>query len=187
MPGLSHQLLLNWVYLRGLSSCDMLRLTKICPVLRFCEKLLGRQVLRTTGYTPNLMKNCVLQSLAWLLHNYFLPVLNPSSADQPHGQSMRPVLPLLKQYKALSKIVTRDASLKINYQTEITKVLRDLERWISETKVAANVSGGAFGWDVDSGEERDGYSRSNTKEQVAIEILCDGLLEKGCLVPLSKK
>lgn len=100
---------------------------------------------------------------------------------------MRPVAPLFKQYKVLSKIVTRDVSLKVNYQSEITKVLRDLERWISEAKVAANVSGGAFGWEVDYHDERDGPPGLNPKERVAIELLCDGLLEKGCLVPLSKK
>jgi ribosomal biogenesis protein LAS1 len=96
---------------------------------------------------------------------------------------MRSAGPLLKRYKALTKIVTRDASLKPKHEPEITRVLRDVERWISEAKVA----GGAPGWDLDTRETRDDKSRVDVKERVALEGLCDALLEKGCLVPLSKK
>jgi ribosomal biogenesis protein LAS1 len=100
---------------------------------------------------------------------------------------MRPVLPLLKQYKALSKIVTRDASMRSRYQSEITKVLRDIERWVSEAKVAASITGDSFGWDVQDFQETDDNQNSNVKERLALEGLCDGLLAVGCLVPLSKR
>jgi ribosomal biogenesis protein LAS1 len=100
---------------------------------------------------------------------------------------MRPVSPLLEQYKTLSKITTRDVSLRSKYQGEITKVLRDIERWVSEVRVAANVAGGAFGWDTETVNEQDENGQLDTKERVALEGLCDALLEKGCLVPLSKR
>src|ERR1700722_3031311 len=112
--------------------------------------------------------------MSWLFHNYFLPTLNPLTAlrSQP---TLRPLAPLLKQYKSLLKLTTRDASLSTQYQPAIDRVVRDVERWVAETKVAANVG---LGWDADEG---------GASERWALDKLCDALLEKGILVPLSKK
>lgn len=83
----------------------------------------------------------------------------------------------------MSKITVRDASLKANYKMETTKILRDIERWIAEAKVAADVSAATLEWELDSSAdpEEDG------REQWALEKFSDVLLEKGGLVPVSKK
>jgi ribosomal biogenesis protein LAS1 len=75
----------------------------------------------------------------------------------------------------------RDASLRSHYHQEIKTILKDVERWIAEATVAANVAVGELGWD--SPEKAD----QSTKEKWALERLCDALMEKGALVPLSKK
>ena len=115
--------------------------------------------------------------MAWLLHNYFLPTLNPAAAAPPPSQPvpLRPLAPLLKQYKALSKATIRDASLAPRYSLDISRILRDVERWVTEAKVAAR----GVRWE--DGEEVD------SRERWALDRLCDALLEKGALVPLSKK
>jgi len=63
-------------------------------------------------------------------------------------------------------------------------LLREIERWVAEAKVAANVAVGGFGWDVDSTAEYDGQ---DVRERWALDRLCEALLEKGVLVPTSKK
>lgn len=121
--------------------------------------------------------------MSWLLQNYFLPVLNPSTI--PHAQtSLRPVSPLLKRYKTLMKLTTRDKSVQDQHRSELLAVERDIERWVSEGKLGADPSVAFVGddWDGDGdGEEED------WRERWALERLCDALLEKGALVPLSKK
>jgi ribosomal biogenesis protein LAS1 len=116
--------------------------------------------------------------MTWLLHNYFLPTLNPSTAPPPEASPLRPLAPVLKLYKSLQKIVIRDASLRSQYHQEIKSVFKDVERWVAEATVAANVAGGDLGWD--KGDQ-------SSKERWALERLCDALMEKGALVPLSKK
>lgn len=76
------------------------------------------------------------------------------------------------------KMTTRDASLRSQYKHELNTIFRDIERWVSEAKVSANFSSGGMGWDSDDQEG---------KEKWALEQLCEALLEKGALVPLSKK
>ena len=120
----------------------------------------------------------------WLLQNYFLPSINPSLPQPSQAQPLRPVTPLLKQYKNLLKITTRDASLRTQYKTDITRVLRDIERWVAEAKVAADVSAATIEWDIDSSE---GSSEEDGREQWALERFCEALLEKGGLIPVSKK
>lgn len=123
----------------------------------------------------------------WLLHNYFLPTINPSSASEIYTAPLRPLAPILKQYKSLLKITTRDASLRSQYKLAITSVMKDIERWIAEVKVAANVAAGPLDWEhsvsrtiLDAGE-------LDAKEKWTLEKLCDALLEKSALVPLSKQ
>lgn len=122
--------------------------------------------------------------MGWLLHNYFVPALNPSAPPQTKSTPLRPVQPLLTQYKALLKTTTRDASLRSQYKTEITQVLRDIERWLAEAKVAADVSAATLELDP---TEAEGVEEDDSRERWALEKLCDALLEKGGLVPLSKK
>lgn len=119
--------------------------------------------------------------MTWLLHNYFLPTINPSTVVPPQSAPLRSLAPMLKQYKSLRKIIIRDASLRSQYQQEIKGVLRDVERWIAEATVSANVAVGELGWGTS------GKGDQSAKERWALERLCDTLLEKGALVPLSKK
>lgn len=119
--------------------------------------------------------------MSWLLQNYFLPVLNPLSI--PHTKtSFRPVSPLLNRYKTLMKLTTRDKSVQDQYQGELLAVQRDIERWVSEGKLGADpsVAFAGDGWDRDEDGE-------DWRERWALERLCDALVEKGALVPLSKK
>src|SRR5215471_17631120 len=107
--------------------------------------------------------------MAWLLHNYFLPTLNPSTVAQPQPIPLRPLDPLLKQYKSLLKMTTRDTSLRTRYKGDITSILRDIERWVAETKVTASIEVGEIGWDTDAND-------AELKERWALDRLCDGLL-----------
>ena len=97
--------------------------------------------------------------------------------------NLSPLSPLLKQYKNLLKLTTRDASLKSRYKSEITKVLRDIDRWVGEAKVAASASlfssYGAGSVQMDDEEDE--------RERWALERLSESLLEKGGLVPVSSK
>nr|GAT43690.1 predicted protein [Mycena chlorophos] len=122
-----------------------------------------------------LLRQAARESMAWLLHNYFLPTINPSTTLAAPTPSLRPLGPLLKQYKTLSKLVTRDATLRTQ-QLQIQTVLRDVERWIAEAAVAARVATGVAAW-----------TDEKPRERWALERLCDALLDKAALVPLSKK
>ena len=122
--------------------------------------------------------------MSWLLHNYFIPALNPSTPPKTRVTPLRPLQPLLAQYKTLLKTTTRDASLRTQYKLEITQVLREIERWVAEARVAADVSAATLEWDT---TEVDGADAEDSRERWALEKLCDGLLEKGGLIPLSKK
>lgn len=117
-----------------------------------------------------------------------MPELHPSSAESNHRRPLRPVAPLLKRYSVVMKIVTRDASLKQKYQHEIDSVLREVERWIAEAKTAVDISSGNLGWEgVDWGDDSTVNSAQSVKERLALEALCENLVEEGALVPLSEK
>jgi ribosomal biogenesis protein LAS1 len=123
--------------------------------------------------------------MSWLLHHYFIPALNPTTTQVTPPTPLRSLHPLLAQYKSLLKTTTRDASLRTKYKSEITKILRDIERWVSEARLAANLAAATLEWDDvqpdDDSENVDG------REWWALNRLCDNLLEKGGLVPRSKK
>lgn len=87
---------------------------------------------------------------------------------------------MLKQYKTLLKLTTRDASLEDEYESSIASTLRQIERWIAEAKIGVDISVADFGRDL---MESDG----EMKERAALELLSDALMEPGILVPLSKK
>ncbi|KAF9569854.1 Las1-domain-containing protein [Agrocybe pediades] len=128
------------------------------------------------------------QCLAWLLHNYFLPIINPVLNPQQIATPLRPLSPMLKLYKNTIKTITRDVSLASQYKPKLVAILRDLERWISEARVAANISSGELGWSNGySAEPTKTEEEADVKEIWALERFCDALADKGMLVPLSKK
>ncbi|KAH6916792.1 Las1-like-domain-containing protein [Coprinopsis sp. MPI-PUGE-AT-0042] len=133
-----------------------------------------------------LLREAARQAMAWLLQNYFLPTINPLSSSPSLAAPLRPLKPILKQYKDCMKAVTRDASLAPQYKPQITGLLRDVERWIAEAEVVAGMSLDAVGWESHQYSENIAQE-GNMKERWALERLCDELLEKGGLVPLSKK
>src|SRR6266508_2503030 len=113
--------------------------------------------------------------MAWLLHNYYLPTLNPPPVTQELDVAqLRPLLPILKLYKETMKIITRDVSVFPKHRSRLITLLRDLERWIAESKVAANVAIGEVGWT----SENSTGGEVDTKELWALEAFCDGLVEK---------
>ncbi|KAJ3749966.1 Las1-like-domain-containing protein [Lentinula detonsa] len=130
-----------------------------------------------------LLREAARQSMTWLLHNYWLPTLDPSTAPQPEAPLLRPLEPILKEYKNLLKLTTRDASLNKQYKQAIADVFKDIEKWIAEATVAANVANGELGWDQPDRQE----SMRNTRERWALGIFSDALIEKRGLIPLSKK
>lgn len=121
--------------------------------------------------------------MGWLLNNYFLPTLNPAAPSGGPAPPLRPLAPLLKQYKTIMKATTRDATLHVQYRAEITKLMRDVERWTAEAKVASASAAGGVRWEdgQEDGDEED------VQEKWALDRLADVLVEKGMLVPLSKK
>ncbi|KAG8220139.1 Las1-like-domain-containing protein [Butyriboletus roseoflavus] len=129
-----------------------------------------------------LFREAVRESLSWLLRNYFDPTLNPSTSTS--SLSLRPITPLLRSYKLLMKTVARDESLRKQYQDEIDAVMRDIERWITETKVSAELAVNPLGWGFDDNSVA---ARVDIKEKWALEIICGALLERGAIVPVSKR
>lgn len=157
----------------------MQRLTRIFPALKCSGKQQERY--RFVFLCKTLAYRCQ-KSMTWLLHNYFLPTLNPSAppSDSP---ALRPLAPVLKQYKTLMKATTRDATLHAHYGSEITKMTRDIERWIAEAKVASATVTGGVGWE----DSPEGGDEEDAREKWALDRLTEVLLEKGMLVPLSKR
>lgn len=82
------------------------------------------------------------------------------------------------------KAVAQDGSLRKQHQGEIDTVMRDIERWITETKVSADLAAHPLGWGFD---ENSAASKVDIKEKWALEILCDALLDRGGIVPVSKR
>ena len=65
--------------------------------------------------------------------------------------------------------------------------MKDVERWIAEAKVEANMAVGNLGWEANVSENHVHFGEVDIENRWALERLCDALLEKGALVPLSKK
>ncbi|EJF58409.1 Las1-domain-containing protein [Dichomitus squalens LYAD-421 SS1] len=129
------------------------------------------------------LRDAAKQAMAWLLDNYFLPTLNPVTPSSGAAPPLRPLSSPLKQYKAIMKATTRDATLHVEYRAEITKVMRDIERWIAEAKVASASAAGGVRWEdgQEDGDEED------VREKWALDRLAEVLVDRGMLVPLSKK
>ena len=114
--------------------------------------------------------------------------------------------PLLRQYKSLLKTVARDASLRARRAPDIAGVLREIERWLAEARVAAvQMLAGEFASglssyrgrqpgkaaaaavDNDDGDGDGEEEELEPREAWALDRLCDALLVKGALVPISRK
>ena len=116
--------------------------------------------------------------------------------------------PLLRRYKSVLKTVSRDASLRARHAADISGALREIERWLAEARVAAHTHASEFAsWlpyyrerrrageedepavaatQVEDNNEEDEDMPEPT-EAWALDRLCDALLVKGALVPLSRK
>jgi hypothetical protein len=49
------------------------------------------------------------------------------------------VEPLLRRYKNILKTDLRDASLRARHAVDVSGILREIERWLAEARVAASV------------------------------------------------
>ncbi|KAF4607063.1 hypothetical protein EYR38_001120 [Pleurotus pulmonarius] len=127
-----------------------------------------------------LLRQASRESLTWLLNNYFLPILNQSTSAEPQPKALPPLLPLLKRYKTLVKATLRDASLRTRYKANLSTMLKEIEGWIADAKVAANIAIGGIDWSATTEDE-------DPREKWALDRLSDVLLLKSVLVPLSKK
>jgi len=126
--------------------------------------------------------------MAWLLQNYFFPLLNPISNNPSTLNPVRPLAPSLKLYKNTMKIVTRDLSLMSQHKPRLGIILRDLEKWIAESGVTADVAIlGEIQCQRNHWSEGGETAEGNLKELWALEEFCKTLAEKGMLVPLSKR
>jgi ribosomal biogenesis protein LAS1 len=114
------------------------------------------------------------------------------------------VEPLLARYKSLLKTVSRDASLRARHAADISNVLREIEHWLAEARVAAaaavahTYAGTHTSEDPVAavsalaaaviGDDHDGDDEElEPREAWALDRLCDALLVKGALVPVSRK
>ena len=97
---------------------------------------------------------------------------------------LRPLTPSLIEYKHAMKIIIRDVSLASQQKHKVIALMRDLERWIAESRVAANSVVEDWTHIQLSGSP---MTASDPKEIWALEKICDKLSEQGTLVPLSKK
>lgn len=148
-----------------------------------------------------LLRDGAKECLSWLLHNYFVPTLNPALAHTsprpplpPTGPRLRPAEPLLRRYKSLLKSsLAHDASpsLRARHEADVRAVLREIERWLAEARVAAAADADAqptseFGAAPlgDDDDDDDDYPK---EEAWALDRLCEALLARGALVPLSRK
>ena len=116
--------------------------------------------------------------MSWLLRNYFLPTISPANLSVASMVNLSSPSPLIAQYKQLLKTTTRDTSLRSHFKPKETQILRDIEQWVSEAKVAASV----IDFDIDSQSDE-----VDEKERWALERLCDALIGRGGLVPVSKR
>ena len=83
------------------------------------------------------------------------------------------------------KTIIRDVSLASQQKHKVIALMRDLERWIAECRVAANsVVEDSWTHIQISGSP---MTALDSREVWALEKLCDKLSEQGRLVPLSKK
>ncbi|KAH9075771.1 Las1-like-domain-containing protein [Lactarius deliciosus] len=136
-----------------------------------------------------LLRDGVKECLTWLLHNYFRPTLDPTLAHAAPQirHSLRPAEPLLRRYKGLLKSLARDDDAARRDNADVRAVLRELERWLAEARIAganAQSTNENEGWWHARADDNDG---DEPREAWALDRLCEALLARGALVPLSRK
>jgi ribosomal biogenesis protein LAS1 len=117
-----------------------------------------------------------MKAMSWILRNYFLPTVSPANQPVNAPATLPPLSPLLAQYKQLLKMTTRDASLKSRSKPELVRILKDVEHWVVDARVAASM----VSFRTQEGEE-------DERERWALERLCEALVGRGGLVPVSKR
>ena len=172
---LSPTLLPRLGYRTGSSKFDMPRLTRIYRHLRFC----GKQQIRYDDIPSALKENfhflsVFQQSMKWLLQNYWLPTINPFEAPQITPPELPPLAPHLQEYKSLKKAAIKDASLKSLNKNNVNRILHQIERWVGGAKAA---------WSLGPGRN----AHDEEKLSWALDQLCTELLQRGSIVPMSKK
>ncbi|KAH9046478.1 Las1-domain-containing protein [Lactarius hengduanensis] len=138
-----------------------------------------------------LLRDGVKECLTWLLHNYFRPTLDPTLAHVAPQirHSLRPAEPLLRRYKGLLKSLARDDDAAQRRNADVRAVLRELERWLAEARIVganAQSTNENEGWWHARAADDDGDG-DEPREAWALDRLCEALLARGALVPLSRK
>lgn len=82
----------------------------------------------------------------------------------------------------MSKLVSRDASLRTKYASEFAKIIRDIEHWAGEVRITS--ASDVFG---STPADNDLNDAENEGERWALSCLCEALLERGALVPVSSR
>ncbi|KAH9043781.1 Las1-domain-containing protein [Lactarius pseudohatsudake] len=137
-----------------------------------------------------LLRDGVKECLAWLLHNYFRPTLDPTLAHAAPQirHRLRPAEPLLRRYKGLLKSRARDDDAARRDNADVRAVLRELERWLAEARIAGasaqSTNENEGWWHARADDDGDG---DEPREAWALDRLCEALLARGALVPLSRK
>ncbi len=66
-------------------------------------------------------------------------------------------------------------------------MLREIERWLAEARVAAATDAQPMNENVSGGARDDYDDGDDPREAWALDRLCEALLARGALVPLSRK
>ncbi|KAG8998110.1 rRNA-processing protein las1 [Tulasnella sp. JGI-2019a] len=128
------------------------------------------------------LREAAKEALAWLLRHYFIPTIHPMQpANIEPSISLPPFGPLIQEYKALMKLQIGDSSLISRQQDDLNRILRNVERWISEVNLAF---GRSPSLDIQGigGEDADDWD-----ETLALDYLCEKLVVKGVLLRVPKK
>ena len=80
-------------------------------------------------------------------------------------------------------MVSRDASLQTEYASELGKAIRDIGHWVGEARIAFSAND-VFGSTLVDNDPNDA---ENEGERWALSCLCEALLVRGALVPLSSR
>ena len=84
------------------------------------------------------------------------------------------------------KTLSRDVSLVPQFKGEVTQILQEVENWILNTRLAASAA--IFrGWGTETSSSRGDHASEDWREHWGLERLCDALLDRGGLVPVSSK
>ncbi|GJJ08732.1 hypothetical protein Clacol_002951 [Clathrus columnatus] len=124
-----------------------------------------------------LLREGAKEAMLWLLYNYFLPMISPQTQPE-ESLKLPPLSPLLLRYKQLSKTTTRDVTLKSRSKADVSRLFREFDQWLAE----ANVVASKIAFHSSTREEE-----VEEKERWTLVQLSENLIDRGGLVPVSKK